>query len=73
MVVGDNGLGFNTSSHKEISEACFEFGLTSLEVISDDEDFLFIGKFLYTWDKGILWGTVDITAPFKDGGNGVDG
>jgi hypothetical protein len=48
-------------------------GLTGLEVITSDEALLPLGKLDGTWNKGVLWSSVDERYALENGGNSEDG
>lgn len=73
VVVADDSLRLDSGGDEEFGEGSFEFGLSGLEVITDDEDFILLGELDNSWDEGILGGSVDVGASFRDGGECEDG
>lgn len=73
VVVADDGLRLDSGGDEELSEGSFEFGLSGLEVITDDEDFVLLGELDDSWDESVLGGSVDVGASFRDGGECEDG
>jgi len=73
MVVGNNGLGLETSTDEEISQRGLDLSLSRLEIISDNENIFLLGEFDNTRNKSVLGRSVNVAASFEDGGDGVDG
>merc|ERR1712176_1274665 len=58
MVVGYNRGRFQPSTHQEIHEHGFHFGLATLEVISAYHSVVLLGKFDHSWNKCVLRGAI---------------
>lgn len=43
MIVGNTGFRLDASTGQKINEGCFELGLSSLEVITNQDSFLDLG------------------------------
>lgn len=67
MIVGNNGFRFDSCSCQEIHKSSFEFCLTSFEIVSNVNSSFY---FMHTWQKCILWWTVDKSTALLHGSNG---
>jgi len=70
VIIGDDGLRLNTGLDEEIDKDGFDLGLARLEVIATNENSLLLGKVDETRNEGVLRRAVDVSAAFKDGGDG---
>jgi hypothetical protein len=73
MVVAGNGCELDTSTDQEVNKSRFHLGLSRLEIISTNKGVVLFSQLNGTWDKCVLWGTVDERSTLEDGSNGKDG
>lgn len=72
MVVTDNRDWLETSASNNFDQSSLELGLTSLEVVSDNEDVVLDSQLNDTVNEGVLWASVDEADSFESSGSSVD-
>jgi len=55
MIVRNDRNGFDTGVYQEISERGLKFGLTSLEIVTNDMHFVLASKIDDSWNESVLW------------------
>lgn len=71
MVVANNRLGLDASSHKEVYQHTLHLGLARLEVVTSNQHILLNSIVHEPGDKGVLGGAVDEGDPLLDAGHSV--
>jgi len=71
MIVRNDRNGFDTGVYQEISERGLKFGLTSLEIVTNDMHFVLASKIDDSWNESVLWWSVNESATFQDATNSV--
>lgn len=60
VIVADDGLWFDASTHQEVSQHRLQFGLSRFEVISSYKNSLLLCQLNTSRDKSVLWGAIDV-------------
>jgi len=72
MVVTDDGSGLKATGNNNVDEGSLELGLTSLEVVTNNEGVVLDGQFDETINQGVLGATIDEGDTFEGTSGGVD-
>ena len=63
MVVADNGLGLDTRSYEVVYKSGLDLGLSTLEVVSGDEDVAALSQLQQPLYQSVLRRPIDVGAP----------
>mmetsp|Transcript_24560 Transcript_24560/g.55438 ORF Transcript_24560/g.55438 Transcript_24560/m.55438 type:complete len:335 (-) Transcript_24560:31-1035(-) len=66
MIVGNDGLHLDASADQEIDQDRFDLRLSGLEVVSTNENLLFLSKLKHSRNKGVLRRTIDVRRALED-------
>jgi hypothetical protein len=72
MVITDDGDGLEATTNNNVDEGSLKLGLTSLEVITNNESVVSDSQFDDTINQGVLRATVDEGDTFEGAGSGID-